>query len=146
PSTGGLVMGKARVLEGRAHVTLPAPLDEVPLLVRRGATIPLLPPDVWSLAAPREESSLHLLAFPGGKTITRLERHRRLTSVETRTGWSLRVEPEHRVEIDLQASLDFEPSSVEISDGRLEEWTYDAPTRVLRAAYSGRSPVLLAKR
>lgn len=40
-----------RIVEGPATITVPAPLEEIPLFVRRGATIPMLPPDVWSLAS-----------------------------------------------------------------------------------------------
>ena len=38
------------VLEGDRDVTLPAPADELPLLVREGALVPLLPADVETLA------------------------------------------------------------------------------------------------
>ena len=48
---GGLALGRARMLAGGRGVTLPAPLDELPLLARAGALLPLLPPDVDTLAA-----------------------------------------------------------------------------------------------
>jgi alpha-glucosidase len=51
PETRAIVPGRARTLAGPGHVTLPAPLDELPLLVRSGARIPLLPSDVLTLAA-----------------------------------------------------------------------------------------------
>ena len=60
-------------------VTLPAPLDELPLLARAGAVLPLLSPDVDTLADYGEAAPpgvvrladrrdrLHLLAFPRGR-------------------------------------------------------------------------------
>lgn len=49
--TGGLVAGTHPVvLDGPGTHVLPAPLEEIPILVRSGAQIPMLPPDVWSLA------------------------------------------------------------------------------------------------
>ena len=38
------------IVEGGRSVTVPAPLGEIPLLVRAGAHIPMLPPDVFTLA------------------------------------------------------------------------------------------------
>src|SRR5215208_7863583 len=49
--TGGLRLGRrARVLRGGRTVTVPAPLDELPLLARAGTILPLLPADVDTLA------------------------------------------------------------------------------------------------
>ncbi len=62
-TTGGIVAGEPRALEGPNVVTLPAPLDEIPLLVRFGAAIPMLPPDVWSLARPRATGGVQELRF-----------------------------------------------------------------------------------
>jgi len=49
-------MWRGKVHAGPSTVTLPAPLDEIPVLARAGAKIPLLPADVRSLAAPYDES------------------------------------------------------------------------------------------
>ncbi|HEY2593469.1 MAG TPA: hypothetical protein VGK33_06190, partial [Chloroflexota bacterium] len=62
-SSGGISTREPRVLPGPAVITLPAPLDEIPLLVRLGAVIPMLPPDVWSLARPRSTDDVHELRF-----------------------------------------------------------------------------------
>jgi len=61
--TGGLVLRPPRILDGPAIVTLPAPLDEIPLLARLEARIPLLPASVGSLAAFDAEVELSWLAF-----------------------------------------------------------------------------------
>ena len=48
---GDLRLRRARVLAGRRLAKLPAPLDELPLLIRAGAVLPLLPADVDTLAS-----------------------------------------------------------------------------------------------
>ena len=78
---GGLSLGRARVLRGGRSVSLPAPLDELPLLARAGTLLPLLSPDVDTLAAYGDRApavSLHerqgervLLAFPRGRSSAR---------------------------------------------------------------------------
>ena len=47
---GGLSLSRARVLRGGRSVELPAPLAQLPLLARAGTLLPLLPPDVDTLA------------------------------------------------------------------------------------------------
>jgi alpha-glucosidase (family GH31 glycosyl hydrolase) len=48
---GGLRLGRASLLAGGRTVTVPAPLEEAPVLVRAGAVLPLLPADVDTLTA-----------------------------------------------------------------------------------------------
>ena len=50
---GGLRLRRARVLAGGHEETVPAPLEELPLMVRAGAVLPLLPADVDTLAVVR---------------------------------------------------------------------------------------------
>ena len=47
---GDLALGRAAVLGGGRTATVPAPLDELPLLVRAGAAVAMLDPAVDSLA------------------------------------------------------------------------------------------------
>jgi alpha-glucosidase (family GH31 glycosyl hydrolase) len=49
PETRALIPHRPRVLNGPAWTTVPAPLEELPLLVRAGARIPMLPPDLLTL-------------------------------------------------------------------------------------------------
>ena len=42
--SGGLELGRAALLRGGRSVTVPAPLEELPTMVRAGALLPLLPP------------------------------------------------------------------------------------------------------
>jgi alpha-glucosidase len=152
---GGLLLGAPRLLEGRRQVTLPAPLDELPLLVRAGAVLPLLPPDVDTLAdygasSPQlvkladRRDALQLLAFPRGRSHARFYRHGRLISIERRRGWDLHIRGGGVREFEIQASLaslvrPFAPCSVRwrgraLPDG---QWEYDASSGVLRAHLEG---------
>jgi alpha-glucosidase (family GH31 glycosyl hydrolase) len=53
--TGGISPGRAHLVEGGGEVTVPAPLDEIPIFVREGAVISMLAPSVWSLFDPAAE-------------------------------------------------------------------------------------------
>jgi alpha-glucosidase (family GH31 glycosyl hydrolase) len=64
--TGAVILGRPQILGGPATVKLPAPLEEIPLLIRLGARIPMLPADVWSLAAPDANSRSTSLSFANG--------------------------------------------------------------------------------
>jgi alpha-glucosidase len=155
-TTGGFVLGAAAVTVGRRTVTLPAPLDELPLVVRAGAVLPLLPPDVDTLAdygdaAPGfvrladRRDQLMLLAFPRGQTAARMfvgaEGFR---SRERAGGWELSVHGKGRRTYQLQASLatleqPFEPCAVEWRGAPLpgSAWHWDGATAVLRAEFTG---------
>ena len=150
---GGLTLVRARLLRGGRRVSLPAPLAELPLLARAGTLLPLLPPDVDTLAgygdrAPavslrEREGSRVLLAFPRGRSSARLEDGGRLSSAETGTGWRLSVSSRRSRRWAIQASLatlrrPFVPCRVSARSGRLRGWRYDARTGVLRATLSGR--------
>lgn len=83
-STGALSLRGARTLKGPGTRTVPAPLDQIPLLARAGALLPLLPADVDTLAPYGQDdpSIIHLadrdnlrrlLAFPRGHSIARFD-------------------------------------------------------------------------
>jgi alpha-glucosidase (family GH31 glycosyl hydrolase) len=158
--SGGLRLGRARALRGRRSVTVPAPLSELPLLVRAGAVLPLLPPSVDSLSTYANDDpelvsladkrdSLRLLAFPRGRSGAGIYGGDRLRSIETRAGWRLAIRGSARRRYRLQASLAalrdrFRPCSIEL-DGRelpSRRWSYDRRTRVLEASFGGRRPAL----
>ena len=132
--TGGLRLRSARMLHGGRRVELPAPLSELPLLARAGTLLPLLPPDVDTLAGygrrargvvslAERRRRLELVAFPRGRSSARFGTHGRLQSREgrgqprtqegrgrprTRAGrgaWTLRVTSRRRLRVRLQASL-----------------------------------------
>jgi alpha-glucosidase (family GH31 glycosyl hydrolase) len=153
---GGFVQGSAEVLAGGGLVTLPAPLEELPLLVRAGAVLAMLSPDVDTLTdygagtpglvrlADREQV-LHLLAFPRGSSEGRFRKRGRYSSIEEQGKWTLTARAERPSSITLQASMrtlvaPFEPCSVLVSRRPLPQsaWSFDQSTGVLRVQIGGR--------
>jgi alpha-glucosidase (family GH31 glycosyl hydrolase) len=160
---GALVLGDLAPIPGGRSVTVPAPLDELPLFARVGALIPLLPPDVDTLAdygasAPGlvkladRTDRLEILAFPRGDGAARVYADERLAAHERRDGWHLRIAFRRSRDVALQASFatlgaPFAPCAVEWR-GRplpLDAWTWDAGARVLRVAFTGRRGRLVAR-
>jgi alpha-glucosidase len=145
---GGLELGKARILRGKRELTIPAPLEELPLLIKAGALLPLLPSEVDTLADYGEGSpgltrwrdrrdQLEVLAFPRGHTRQRFYGDGRLISREGHGLWRLRIESARDLAVALQASFSalkrgFRPQTV-TADGRaLRSWSFDRRTDVLR--------------
>jgi alpha-glucosidase (family GH31 glycosyl hydrolase) len=154
---GSFLLRGADVLEGRELHTVPAPLEELPLFVRAGAVLAMLPPDVDTLAdygagAPGlvrladREGALRLLAFPRGTSEGRFGKEGRYRSVESPGRWTLSAWAERSSTVTLQASLrtlraPFVPCTVR-SNGRLlpdAAWSFDATSGVLRATVEGQS-------
>ncbi len=152
---GGLRLRRARVLRGRRSVRLPAPLDELPLLARAGTLLPLLAPDVDTLAdygrgggAVRlrdRAGRMRLLAFPRGSSSARMGLRGRLSSVEGRRRWRLSLRGERRRRYELQASLrtlrrPFVPMAVAVNGRRVARrtWRYDRRTGALVLRFSAR--------
>ena len=158
--SGGLRVGRARTLTGPRDVTLPAPRDELPLLARAGTVLPLLPPDVDTLAdygagTPglvrlRDRlNRMDLLAFPRGRSFARLGDDGSLRSVETRARWALKIRGLRTRRYALEASLatlrkPFRPCSVTVA-GKRVRFRYDRRTRVLRASVKLRDGVVAVR-
>ena len=154
--SGGVSLGKARLLRGRRSATLPAPLEELPLLARAGAVLPLLPPSVDTLAdygkgvkglvtLDDKRRSLRLLAFPRGRSKASAYAGERIRSRERKRAWSLFVRGKLRRKYRLEASMatlrhPFVPCGVELAGTALapKRWSYDRKARVLRARFSGK--------
>ena len=143
------------MLRGGRYHTLPAPLDRLPLLVRSGAVIPLLPADVDTLAPYRgrgvvrladRRGAMQLLAFPRGRSSAGMgERPERLRSVEDARGWRLTIRGKRARRYSLQASLatlrrPFAPRRVIVNGRPLSRrrWSYDRRTRGLRVELRGK--------
>lgn len=158
-SDGSPVLRGSRMLNGPRGVTLPAPLGELPLLVRAGAILPLLPADVDTLASYGKARGLvhlsdrarrrTLLAFPHGRSRSALGPGESLSSREGRRSWSLRVSGRVRRTYSLQASLNtlrrrFAPCSVRLGRRALPRraWRYSRSTRVLRVRFKTRRGVV----
>jgi alpha-glucosidase (family GH31 glycosyl hydrolase) len=158
-SDGSLRLGRARVLAGRRRATLPAPRDELPLLVRAGAVLPLLPADVDTLAPyggpgvvrlRDRRDSMQLLAFPRGRSLARMgPRGETLRSLEGEGRWTLRVRGKRARRYRLQASLGtlrrpFVPRVVRL-DGRplaRRDWSYDRRRATLTVSFDARARTL----
>ena len=122
------------------------------MFVRAGGVIPMLAPDVYTLAEHGDDPSivrwvdradqLHLFAFPRGSTQGRFYESGSYESVEAPGRWRLRIEDVEPRTVYLQASLatleePFEPCVVELGGRELDEaeWRYDADSGVLRACF-----------
>ncbi|MEA2352387.1 MAG: hypothetical protein QOJ14_801 [Thermoleophilaceae bacterium] len=149
-------LGRARLLAGARDLTLPAPLAELPLLVRAGALLPLLPADVDTLASYGKAAGLvHLsdrrgrlrvLAFPRGRSTARAGTEQQLLSREGKRGWLLGVRSKHGTRYALQASFvtlkrPFTPCAVLLGRRALPPgaWSFNTKTLVLRARFAARS-------
>ncbi|MBA2506314.1 MAG: glycoside hydrolase family 31 protein [Thermoleophilaceae bacterium] len=144
------------LLEGGREHTLPAPRDELPLLARAGAVIPMLPAEVDTLApygggglvtlADREDQ-LVLNAFPRGRWTGAFGEDGQLASVEGRSRkrrrWVLIVRSPERRKFTVRAALGtlarpFKPRAVLVGKKRLKRgaWSYDARERVLTVTFT----------
>ncbi len=124
---GGLELTGAAMVDGGGDSTVPAPIEELPLLVRAGAVLPLLPADVDTLAPYRAPGAvslddrrdrMELLAFPRGWSAARVFEDERVVSSEKRgRRWVLRIEGSRTRRYAVQAALGslrrpFRPCSV----------------------------------
>jgi alpha-glucosidase len=150
---GGLELTGAAVVEGGGEFTIAAPIEELPLLVRAGAVLPLLPADVDTLAPYRAPGAvsladrrdrLELLAFPRGWSATHPYGRDRVVSSEKRgRRWVLRIEGERRRTYGVQAALGalrrpFRPCAVVANRRRLPRRAWSFAGGVLRFAVRGR--------
>jgi hypothetical protein len=136
-------------MRGDRTRTVPAPLDELPLIIRAGALLPLLPADVDTLASRYDSRGLvslrerrrrlELIAFPRGRSAGRVYEKERLISRERRGGWRLRIRGEVRRTWGIEASLatlrrPFRPRCVRVDGRRLsgDRWSYSRRKRRLR--------------
>jgi alpha-glucosidase (family GH31 glycosyl hydrolase) len=163
PARGSLRLGRATVLEGGREVKVPAPLEELPLMVRAGALIPLVSSDVDTIAdggsgaglvhLRDRRRQLRIIAFPRGRSRASLGPGIRAGSVTRRRRWTLRIRSSAKRRYRLQASLatlrrPFRPRCVTVRGRRLthRRWRYDRASRVLRAAFKLRSGGLVVAR
>ncbi len=154
---GALRLSRAKLHRGGREVTVPAPLEELPLFVRAGAVIPALAPDVDTLAGDgRADGLVHLrdrsdkrvlYAFPDGRSRGRIEGGH-VVSIEGGHKWRLRIDGNLR-SYSLHASLrglgrQFVPCAVSLNGERLRRsrWRYDPDAAVLRARFRTASGTL----
>jgi sulfoquinovosidase len=162
-------LGAPQALDGAREATLPAPLEELPLLVREGALIPLLDPSVETLADYGEGAAvrlrdrldvLRLIAWPRGRRTVSLgtagaghDRGETVTGAESKTGWRLHIGGVRTRTYEIEAALGslergaFSPCTVRGRGGALvESWAYDRATGVLKARVRARRGHVLVQR
>jgi alpha-glucosidase (family GH31 glycosyl hydrolase) len=160
--SGGLRLGRpARVRPGER--TLDAPLDQLPLLLRTGAVLPLLTPDVDTLAdygggggvvrLRDRRGRLDLIAVPRGRSESRMYEREKLVSIEGSGSWRLKVAGRSKRTYSLQASLltlrrPFVPCGVRLGGRVLPRgsWSYRRTTGVLRVRFATRRGSLKVSR
>lgn len=147
---GGTFRPSARpaVMPGARDVSVDAPLDRLPLMIRAGALLPMLPADVDTLADPEGEGvvglsdrrrRLDVIAFPRGRSQSRFYEDGRLVSRAREGSWRLAVKgrtPTRRFTV--RASLGslkkpFVPRTIRLGEDRLPRraWSYERKTTVL---------------
>ena len=153
----GLGARRARVLAGARSATVPAPADELPLLARAGTLLPLLPPDVdtladygpagtWLVKLRDRRDRLVVLALPRGRSSAAFGTDGTLRSREGAGTWTLELRAPRAQAIALQASLatlrsPFTPRVVRVNGRTLPRsaWRFDRARGVLRLSARGRS-------
>jgi len=150
---GAFLPGRPRLLAGGQDHSLPAPEEELPLLVRAGAVLPLLPEDVDTLSPYGSAGvvrlqdrldRLTLLAFPRGRWTGGFGEQGRLASTEGDRRWTLTIAGERPRTYTVRASMNvlgrpFVPGRVSVDGAVLptSQWHYDARTGALTTAFTG---------
>jgi alpha-glucosidase (family GH31 glycosyl hydrolase) len=159
---GDLALRRASPRRGGRSFTARAKLDELPLMVRAGALLPLLPANVDTLAnrydtanltSLRERKrTLEVLAFPRGRSGARVYENERLVSREEKGKWRLRIRGKVRRRWTIDASLatlrdPFHPRCVEVDGKPLSKkrWSYSERKRRLRIAVRAKRARIVAR-
>lgn len=146
-ATGGLEPTGAALRNGGTDVTVPAPIDQLPIFVKAGAVLPLISPDVFTLAGYGEnvvhlgdrEDSRRLVAFPRGSWSGALGAGETMSSAEASGRWTLTLNGSRTRTYSIVAALGslsapFTPCSVKVGAVTLPagDWSYSASTKILR--------------
>ena len=151
-ASGAFRLRRAPVVTGGRSISVPAPLDQLPLMVRAGAILPLLPPTTQTLSGYGSASTvglddvrnrLHLVAFPRGKSRSAFGENGGLRSKERRHSWRLTIRRAQKHRIVLDASLGtlrhkLAPCGVRVDGRRLRRRAWSAKKGVLHVRF--RSP------
>jgi alpha-glucosidase len=152
---GSLRLHPARALKGGRTVTVPAPLDELPLMVRAGSILPLLPPAVQTLTDYGAASTvglddvtrrLHLIAFPHGKSRSAFGESGGVRSRERSHSWKLTIRRAKQYRITLDASLTtlrhtLRPCAVRLDGHRLRRRAWSVKKGALTVRFRTRGKV-----
>ncbi len=145
---------------GGQSITVSAPIPEIPMFVEAGAIIPMLSPDVFTLAeygddpeiihASDRDQLLHVLAFPRGETNGSLYDDGTWTSVEDDINWELTIVNSRERTIHLEAAMNTRITPAEVCGVSLDgtplsedDWSFDETTAIFEATYTTTSGTLL---
>ena len=141
------------VHSGGRSVNVSAPIPEIPMFVEAGAIIPMLSPDVFTLAeygddgaivhASDRDDLLHVLAFPRGQTAGAFYDDGFWTSTEDDIDWTLTIENDRERTIHLEATMNTRLTPVPVCGVSLDgeplpddAWSFDETTSILEATYT----------
>ena len=146
---------RAKTVRGGGEVTLPAPIEELPLLVKAGSVIPMLPAEIDTLAPYGKDDPevvrladrrgrLTLLAFPRGRSQSALGRSGRVVSREVSSGWTLALSGKRGTRYTLRASLGalrhrLKPCTLDLDAREVRRWRYVRGSRTLTARFRATS-------
>jgi alpha-glucosidase (family GH31 glycosyl hydrolase) len=159
------VAAAAEHLRGGRTVRARAELDELPLYVRSGAVLPLLPADVSTLSdygagtvvRLRDRlDRLRLLAFPAGRSSAGMFERERVASRPARGDWRLEIHGTRTRTYALEASTAalrgsagraFVPCGLRLASRALPRgtWSFDPRARLLRATFRARRATLAVR-
>jgi alpha-glucosidase (family GH31 glycosyl hydrolase) len=162
---GAFGAGVARPLRGGRTVRARAALDELPLYVRAGAVLPLLPADVSTLSDYGSGTvvrlrdrldQLRLLAFPSADSSAGMFERERVVSRPARGAWRLEVRGTRTRTYRLEASTTllrgsareaFLPCGLRLGGRELprDAWSFDRRRRVLTATFRARRATLVVR-
>jgi hypothetical protein len=162
PARGTVQLHRAEVVAGGRELDVAAPLDEVPVFVKAGAVIPMLPSDVDTLAENGEgkrlvslneaRDRLRLLAFPRGSSVSHFGRHGSLRSRLEPSRWSLairdRARRRYRIEAALSTGADsLRPCRVRFGGEPVprDRWKHWGRSDYLQVDVEGRGGTLVVK-
>jgi hypothetical protein len=148
-SDGSLKLHKARAMKGGRDRTVKAPIEVLPLMVRAGAILPLLPADTQTLAGYGAGATvglddvsrrLHLIAFPRGVSKSPFGENGGLRSKDRKGSWKLTIRHAERYRITLEASLGtlrhkLRPCAVRLDGHRLGRRAWRVKKGVLRVRF-----------
>jgi alpha-glucosidase (family GH31 glycosyl hydrolase) len=152
---GSLRLRRAKTVKGERSISVPAPLDRLPMMARAGAILPLLPAETQTLASYGAASTvglddvsrrLHLIAFPRGKSKSPLGENGGFRSNEGKRAWKLTIRRATQYRISLEASLTtlrhkLRPCMVRLNGRKLRRKAWSAKKGVLRVRFQTKGEV-----
>jgi alpha-glucosidase (family GH31 glycosyl hydrolase) len=157
---GTFTLTGTKMHDGESTITVDAPIPEIPMFIEAGAVIPMLAPDVFTLAeygdgpaivhASDRDGLLHVLAFPRGETSGTFYDDGTWTSIEDDVNWTLVLDNGREREIHLEATMLTRITPVSVCGVSLDDtplpdgaWSFDETTAILDVTYTTTSGTLL---